>query len=169
VAANAHDLPFRALSFDVVILDAVLEHIPDVGRAFSQIARVLKIGGVMVGYSAFMECFHEISYSHLSFKALEYYAAQNGMRLEAISGGGAFGIDYHLAILAHPVPFATARRIIAACIRGVIRAKSMIARLALRRARGLSAGDAAELADLYYKVECLRQSNGFSFVIRRTN
>ena len=56
---------------------------------------MLRPGGVMVGYAAFMESFHEISYSHLSFKALEHYAAINGMQLEVIGGGGAFGIDYH--------------------------------------------------------------------------
>lgn len=167
VAAKAEELPFCSGAFDVVILDAVLEHIPDVGRAFTEVARVLKPGGVMIGYSAFMECFHEISYSHLSFKALERYAAVNGMRLEAIGGGSAFGIDYHLATLFYPIPFGMARRIIAAMIRRLIWIKSRVARTGLRHVRGLPAAEAESLADLYYKVECLRQSNGFSFIIRR--
>jgi ubiquinone/menaquinone biosynthesis C-methylase UbiE len=69
--ASAEDLPFPDATFDVVIMHAVLEHIPDVSRAFAEVARVLKPGGVFTGYSAFMECFHEISYNHLSHKAFK--------------------------------------------------------------------------------------------------
>ncbi|MFT7475981.1 MAG: ubiquinone/menaquinone biosynthesis C-methylase UbiE [Verrucomicrobiales bacterium] len=61
--------------------NAVLEHVPDVAKAFAETARILKPGGLFVGYVAFMKCFHEISYSHLSFKALESYASKNGMVL----------------------------------------------------------------------------------------
>ena len=84
VVGDAENLPFDDAIFDVAIMDAVLEHIPDVGKAISEVARVLKPGGVFIGYVAFMECFHEISYSHLSFKALEHYSTINGMKLEKI-------------------------------------------------------------------------------------
>src|ERR1051326_5204227 len=111
VVASAEDLPFENASFDVVIMDAVLEHIPDVSKAFSEVGRILRPGGVFVGYAAFMECFHEISYSHLSFKALEHYARINGMKLEKIGGGGAFGIDYHMFVLFYPVSFKWMRKL----------------------------------------------------------
>ena len=81
VTASAEDLPFEDESFDVVVMDAVLEHIPNVGAAFAETARILKRGGCFVGYVAYMECFHEISYSHLSFMALEHYSKINGLRL----------------------------------------------------------------------------------------
>ncbi len=167
VVASAEDLPFEDNTFDVAIMDAVLEHIPHVSLAFAEVARVLKPGGVFVGYSAFMECFHEISYSHLSFKALEYYSKINGMTLEKISGGGAFGIDYHLRVIAYPLPFKFIRRVIAFLIRRTFRLKSRFAYLGLRYKRKLSALEARELASLYYKIECLRQSNGFQFQIRK--
>ena len=64
-----------------MVMNAVLKHIPDVGAAFSEVARILKPGGCFVGYVAFMECFHAISHLHLSFKALEYYSTVNGMKL----------------------------------------------------------------------------------------
>jgi ubiquinone/menaquinone biosynthesis C-methylase UbiE len=74
VVASAESLPFPDESFDIAVMDAVLEHIPDVGKAFSEVSRVLVPDGLFVGYSAFMECFHEISYSHLSYMGLQHYA-----------------------------------------------------------------------------------------------
>jgi SAM-dependent methyltransferase len=102
IKAFADDLPFPENSFDVVIMNAVLEHIPDVSGAFREVGRTLKPDGVFVGYSAYMECFHEISYHHLSHKALEDLAQRNGLRLEKIAPSGAFGIDYHCARLIEP-------------------------------------------------------------------
>lgn len=167
VVASAEDLPFEDESFDVVIMDAVLEHIPDVGKAFSEAARVLRPNGVFIGYVAFMECFHEISYSHLSFKALEHYSNINGMKLEKIAGGSAFGIDYHLRVLLYPFPFKYSRRLVAKLIRLTFRIKSKLAYLGLRYKRKMKAADAKEMAKLYYKVECLRQSNGYTHLIRK--
>lgn len=167
VVGDAEDLPFANDVFDVAIMDAVLEHIPDVGKAIAEVSRVLKPGGVFVGYSAFMECFHEISYSHLSFKALEHYASINGMKLEKIAGGSAFGIDYHLRVLFYPLPFKWMRKILQHLIRFTFRMKSKLAYWGLRYKRKMPVLEARELSELYYKVECLRQSNGFNFVIRK--
>ncbi|HVA98219.1 MAG TPA: class I SAM-dependent methyltransferase [Bacteroidia bacterium] len=169
VVGDAENLPFENNTFDVAIMDAVLEHIPNVSKAFSEIARVLKPGGLFIGYVAFMECFHEISYSHLSFKALEHYSKINGMKLEKISGGSAFGIDYHLRVLFYPLPFKYSRKMIAWMIRGIIRTKSKIAYVGLRFKRKLKSEEAKELASLYFKIECLRQSNGFQYIIRKNN
>jgi ubiquinone/menaquinone biosynthesis C-methylase UbiE len=167
VVADAQNLPFNDNTFDIAIMDAVLEHIPEVEKAISEVSRVLKPGGLFIGYVAFMECFHEISYSHLSFKALEHYAETYGMRLKKISGGSRFGIDYHLKVLFYPLPFNFSRRIIASCIRGIIKLKSKIAYLGLRYKRRLTSKEASETSNLYYKVECLRQSNGFVYIIKK--
>lgn len=167
IKADAQSLPFDDDEFDVVIMDAVLEHIPDVGKAFSEVSRVLKNNGVFIGYVAFMECFHEISYSHLSFKAIEHYSEINSMKLEKISGGTSFGIDYHLSIILYPIPFNIMRKIISFFIRVIFKIKSKVAFLGLKIFRKLSTKDAKDLSDLYYKVECLRQSNGFSYIVRK--
>ncbi len=167
VVASAEDLPFEDESFDVVVMDAVLEHIPNVGKAFSEVGRILKPNGVFIGYVAFMECFHEISYSHLSFKALEHYSNINGMKLEKLSGGGLFGIDYHMRVLLFPLPFKLTRKFLAKGIRFTFRMKAKLAYLGLKYKRKMNSSEAKELSDLYYKVECLRQSNGFSHVIRK--
>jgi SAM-dependent methyltransferase len=46
-AAEAETLPFGDESFDLVFGHAVLHHIPDLGRAFSEFARVLRPGGTL--------------------------------------------------------------------------------------------------------------------------
>ncbi len=46
-AAEAETLPFGDESFDLVFGHAVLHHIPDLGRAFSEFARVLRPGGTV--------------------------------------------------------------------------------------------------------------------------
>ena len=45
---DAENLPFENNSFDVVFGHAVLHHIPDLERAFSEFRRVLKPGGLVV-------------------------------------------------------------------------------------------------------------------------
>lgn len=167
VVADAENLPFPDNHFDVAIMHAVMEHIPDVSAAFRECARVLKPGGVLVGYVAFMECFHEISYAHLSFKALEYFARKNGMKLEIISGGRRFGLDYHRQVLLYPLPVQWVRPFLAWTTRSWIWLKSRLAWVALRVFRRQSASEASAKAVLYYKVECLRLSQGFDFVIRK--
>ena len=47
VIASADELPFSDNSFDVAIMDAVLEHLPNVENAFMEVARVLRPGGVL--------------------------------------------------------------------------------------------------------------------------
>ena len=166
VTAVAENLLFDAESFDVVIMDSVLEHIADVGAAIAEAGRILRPGGCLIGYAAFMECYHEISYSHLSFKALENYSTMNGLRLEKLSGGTRFGIDYHLMMLLYPLPIRWIRGLIAFGIRGVIRCKALYANVALRL-KGCSGAEANRKSATYYRLECLRQSNGFNFVIRK--
>lgn len=167
VKGSAESLPFPDASFDVAIMDAVLEHVPDAPKAFGEVARVLRPGGLFVGYVAFMECYHEISYSHLSFKALENFARQSGMRLTRVCGGHRFGIDYHFRVLLYPLPVQWLRPILASSIRGLLRAKAAAAYCGLRLGRRMGHQEARELAALYYKLEALRQSNGFTFVIER--
>ena len=48
VVTDAENLPFPDESFDVVLGHAVLHHIPDLDKAFSEFLRVLKPGGMIV-------------------------------------------------------------------------------------------------------------------------
>ena len=167
LVGDAQNLPLENNSVDIVIMEAVLHLIPEVHKAFAEVVRVLKPGGKFVGYTAYMECFNEISYAHLSFKTLEYYAKINNMKLSKLSGGSAFGIDYHLAVLLYPIPFKWGRRIISSSIRGIFRSKAFLLKLALHYVRKEPWQTAKERAHKYYMLECLRQISGFSFVIEK--
>ena len=46
-ACDAADLPFEDESFDLVLGHAVLHHLPDLGRAFAELERVLAPGGTL--------------------------------------------------------------------------------------------------------------------------
>ena len=45
------NLPFNDNTFDIAIMDAVLEHIPEVEKAISEVSRVLKPGGHFIYYN----------------------------------------------------------------------------------------------------------------------
>lgn len=46
--ADVQELPFRSASFDVVVANYVLHHVPDTRRAVGEMARVLRPGGTLV-------------------------------------------------------------------------------------------------------------------------
>ena len=174
VKAPAENLPFSANYFDVIIMNAVLEHIPDVSGAFKEVGRTLKPGGRFVGYSAYMECFHEISYHHLSHKALEFLADTNGLVLEKIAPGRSFGIDYHCSRLVEPfIRFNSwpMRAVFRPALQCLVRFQLYL--LSLKRywknriQRKMSATESSKESNLYRKVETLRYAAGFSFVIRK--
>ena len=48
IRTDAEQLPFDDETFDLVLGHAVLHHIPDLGRAFSELMRVLQPGGAIV-------------------------------------------------------------------------------------------------------------------------
>ncbi|HLG19352.1 MAG TPA: methyltransferase domain-containing protein [Bdellovibrionota bacterium] len=163
--ADAMFLPIMERSIDVVVADSVLEHIPNLSRAFAEIARVLKPGGKFVGYAAFLEPYHEISYCHVSYSALEYFALESGMKLRKLFGGGRYGIGVQIASLIWPLRIPFLQTLVSALINTLLRFKLVFGffYLILRRRQELS--DAWKKAKQYYVSQKLGYSQGFSFLI----
>lgn len=59
VICSAEDLPFQDETFDLVICQAVLEHVPSPGLAASEIVRVTKADGHILSEIPFLQSVHE--------------------------------------------------------------------------------------------------------------
>jgi SAM-dependent methyltransferase len=70
VLADAHALPFRDASFDVVLSYAVLEHLHHPFVATREVARVLRTGGAFVGTVSQGEPFHDSYFHHTAWGVL---------------------------------------------------------------------------------------------------
>jgi len=68
--ADGHTLPFRSATFDVVLAYAVVEHLYNPFLALSEVARVLKTGGVFFGAVSQGEPFHESYFHHTAYGVL---------------------------------------------------------------------------------------------------
>lgn len=58
VIADAQDMPFLDNSFDAVIFEYVIEHIPDSTKIIQEIYRVLKKGGAVYSTVPFIQSYH---------------------------------------------------------------------------------------------------------------
>lgn len=65
--ADAHNIPTNNDHFDLIIIQAVLEHVLDPYRVVSEIYRVLKHDGIVYAETPFMQQVHEGPYDFLRF------------------------------------------------------------------------------------------------------
>lgn len=82
---DAHLLPLRDESVDLVMSIAVLEHLADPVRAASEVARILKPGASFIGTVAFLEPFHDNSFFHFSHLGLSWVLHTAGFDVEEVS------------------------------------------------------------------------------------
>lgn len=59
VVADGHQMPFCDLSFDAVLIQAVLEHVLDPAQVVAEVWRVLKTDGLVYAETPFMQPVHE--------------------------------------------------------------------------------------------------------------
>lgn len=71
--ANAEDLPFDDQSYDVVIANHMLYHVPDIPRALGEFRRVLKPGGRLYAATNSRDNMREISALVTRFDANQHY------------------------------------------------------------------------------------------------
>jgi len=65
--ADAHQIPIRNESFDVVIIQAVLEHVLNPQKVVSEIWRLLKLNGIVYAETPFIQHVHEGPYDFTRF------------------------------------------------------------------------------------------------------
>jgi SAM-dependent methyltransferase len=65
--ADAHDIPFPDGSFDLVVAEAVLEHVADPARCVAEIWRVLNAGGFVFAVTPFLQPVHMGAYDFTRF------------------------------------------------------------------------------------------------------
>lgn len=82
--SSSLDLPFQAAAFDFVLCTEVIEHVPDPGRAFSEIARVLKPGGHALVSTPFMYRVHEAPYDFFRYTPFAYRSLAAAAGLEVV-------------------------------------------------------------------------------------
>jgi len=93
--ADAHYLPFKNVSFDGVVIQAVLEHVVDPQLVVSEIHRVLTVDGFVYAETPFMQQVHEGAYDFTRYTVLGHrYLFKNFDRLDA---GGLDGVGVVLA------------------------------------------------------------------------
>jgi ubiquinone/menaquinone biosynthesis C-methylase UbiE len=70
IIADAHQLPFKSAAFDLVNMNAVLEHFHHPKKVMDEVYRVLRKSGILYGWVAFLEPYHG-SFFHFTFRGLE--------------------------------------------------------------------------------------------------
>lgn len=87
VVNYVNGIPLKSESFDVVVLSNVLEHTFDVAQLISEVTRVLKPGGVILGTVPFLTKVHQkpFDFHRLTVYALEKYFSSDQYSLVEIT------------------------------------------------------------------------------------
>ncbi len=90
--ADAHYLPFKSNIFDIVLIQAVLEHVIDPNIVSEEIFRVLKPSGLVYSESSFMQQVHEGAYDFYRFTPVGHRYIFKKFEVIFCGGCGSSGI-----------------------------------------------------------------------------
>lgn len=88
--ASGLDLPFRDDSFELVLSQAVLEHVPEPQRYIDEIFRVLQPGGTLLVEVAFMQPVHQAPHHYFNVTP---FGLQHLLRAYDVEYLGPFGLQ----------------------------------------------------------------------------
>jgi SAM-dependent methyltransferase/uncharacterized protein YbaR (Trm112 family) len=107
--ADAHDLPFEDGAFDLVIANAVLEHVADPQRCVAEIHRVLDRGGHVYAVTPFLQPVHMGAHDFTRFTPIGHRRLFR--HFDEVGAGVALGVGSVLAFtLSAALQSASARR-----------------------------------------------------------
>ncbi len=99
IIANGMNIPIKDNSISVVTSASVMEHIPNPWLACKEIFRVLEPNGIYIGFTAFLQPFHERSYYNMSHLGVQLMLEQAGFKVELIEPTKISGIESILRTL----------------------------------------------------------------------
>ena len=108
---NAEAIPYDDQTFDFVIANHILEHVSDVGRALSEINRVLKVGGSAILQTPFSKrLFRTFEDPGIDSEALrlEFYGQEDHVRLFGQDIFERFGTFLQCEVVSHAEVFGDA-------------------------------------------------------------
>jgi SAM-dependent methyltransferase len=85
ILGDAHALPFRDESFELIVSMNVLEHLQYPPVAYAELRRVLQKQGTLIGSVAFLEPFHDNSFYHHTHLGTYNTLSRAGLRVLKIS------------------------------------------------------------------------------------
>ena len=108
IIGDAHLLPFKSNSFDLVLATAVIEHLYNPFVAFSEIGRILEPGGYFLATASFWERWHDKSCFHFTPNGLYVLCHCSGFELLDLWSGWGFIESVMSHAIGHVIyPFAS--------------------------------------------------------------
>ncbi len=76
------EMPFPDAEFDTILCNAVLEHVPEIDRVMSELARTLKPGGFFIAAVPYLQPYHEdpADFRRYTREGLEELGRLHGLR-----------------------------------------------------------------------------------------
>jgi SAM-dependent methyltransferase len=99
VVADAHVLPYAAVTVDAIYCEAVLEHLQDPATAVQEMFRVLKPGGKVIAITPFMQGFHGYPYHFQNFTFLGHASLFTRAGFNVLEKGTCAGPTYTLVMI----------------------------------------------------------------------
>jgi SAM-dependent methyltransferase len=96
VIGDAHELPFKDRSYDIIVANNVIEHFYDAPKAIKEMKRVLKTGGIIYYTVPFLYPVHEAPHDYVRYTRFGIaHLFKDFERVDVLERGGVFSTIAH--------------------------------------------------------------------------